>query len=254
MEGDRFMENIYLNGRSLSWKTFIKYYIVAILLGASFIFMEAIGIIKIDAKNLYNIVVSGLNIFIIIQAINPKLNKCIVDEISFRSESLVVIIIPIIIAAITRVLTNVLQILPVLFGGDVIGIAKGQMNLSEFSYIERVLVGTIVGPFFEEFLFRVVFFTTIAYILGFIDNKFSYEISKKVFNLKSILCWILIVLGNILFSLVHLPDISNFHLYFIGGVIDTIIYIKYGFYASWLSHGFYNYFRFTFIFSLFGVT
>lgn len=157
MEDDRFMENIYLNGSSLSWKTFIKYYVVAILFGTSFIFMEALGIIQIDAIILYNIVVSGLNIFIIIQVINPKLNKCILDEIRFRSESLVVIIIPIIVAAITRVLTNVLQVLPVLFGGDPIGIAKGQMNLSEFSYIERVLVGTIVGPFFEEFLYRVVF-------------------------------------------------------------------------------------------------
>ena len=119
--------------------------------------------------------------------------------------------------------------------------------------IERIFVGTIVGPFFEEFLFRIVFFTTIAYILGFIDNKFGYKLSKKIFNLRGMLCWILIIIGNSLFSLAHVPDANNFHLYFIGGVIDTIIYIKYGFYASWLSHWFYNYFRFAFIFSWFGV-
>lgn len=45
-----FMENIYLNGSSLSWKTITKYYIVSILLGASFIVMKFLGIIKIDAE------------------------------------------------------------------------------------------------------------------------------------------------------------------------------------------------------------
>lgn len=96
------MENIYLNSSSLSWKTFIKYYIVAILLGVSFIFMEALGLIQIDAEILYNIVLSGLYIFITIQVINKKLNKCIVDELSFRSDSVVVILIPILVAAVTR--------------------------------------------------------------------------------------------------------------------------------------------------------
>lgn len=248
------MENIYLNSSSLNWKNFIKYYIITIILGASFIFMEALGIIQIDAEILYNIVLSVLYIFIIIQMISPKLNKCIVDELRFRSDSLVVIIIPILIAAITRGFTNILQVIPVLFGRDFIGIAKGQMDMSKFSPIESIFVGTIVGPFFEEFLFRVVFFTTIAYIAGFIDNKFGYKLSKKIFNLRSMLCWILIIVGNILFSLAHVPDISNFHLYFIGGLIDTIIYIKYGVYASWISHGFYNYFNFAFIFSLFKVS
>ncbi|WP_066675471.1 CPBP family intramembrane glutamic endopeptidase [Clostridium septicum] len=247
------MENIYLNESRLGWKTFIKYYIGAILLAASFIFMEAFGIIQINSEILYNIVLSGLYIFIMIQAISPKLNKCIVNELNFRSESLSVIVIPILVAVITRVFTNILQVIPVLFGGEAIGIAKGQMNMDTFTPIEKIFVGTIVGPFFEEFLFRVVFFTTIAYIVGFIDNKFNYSISKKVFNLRSMICWTIIIIGNILFSLSHLPNASNFHLYFIGGIVDTIIYIKYGFYAAWLSHGFYNYFSFTFIFSLFGV-
>ena len=101
-----------------------------------------------------------------------------------------------------------------------------QMNMDTFTPIEKIFVGTIVGPFFEEFLFRVVFFTTIAYIVGFIDNKFNYSISKKVFNLRSMICWTIIIIGNILFSLSHLPNASNFHLYFIGGIVDTIIYIN----------------------------
>ena len=150
--------------------------------------MEAFGIIQINSEILYNIVLSGLYIFIMIQAISPKLNKCIVNELNFRSESLSVIVIPILVAVITRVFTNILQLIPVLFGGEAIGIAKGQMNMDTFTPIEKIFVGTIVGPFFEEFSFRVVFFTTIAYIVGFIDNKFNYSISKKVFNLRSMIC------------------------------------------------------------------
>lgn len=252
--GDNIMKNIYLNTESLSWKVFIKYFILATLLLVSFIFMKRFGIIRIAAEILCNLVLGGLNVFMIIQIINPKLNSCIVEELSFRSESLSVIIVPILIAAITRIFTNFLQVMPVLFGGRVVGIAKGQMNLSSFNPIERIFVGTIVGPFFEEFLFRVVFFVTITYILEYFDNKFNYSISERVFDLRSVICWIIIIADNILFSLSHIPNIGNFHLYFIGGVVDTIVYIKYGFYASWLSHGFYNYFRFAFIFTLLGVS
>ncbi|WP_196000000.1 hypothetical protein [Clostridium sp. 1001271B_151109_B4] len=59
------MENIYLNESSLSWKKFIKYFILAILLGVSFIFMELLGSIQIDAEILYTTVISGLYIFLL---------------------------------------------------------------------------------------------------------------------------------------------------------------------------------------------
>lgn len=98
-----------------------------------------------------------------------------------------VIVILILTAIITGILTNILQVMPILFVGEVIGIAKGQMNMSTFSSIEKILVGTIIGPFFEEFIFRAVYFTTIAYIVGFIDNKFNYSISKKIFNFRSVI-------------------------------------------------------------------
>lgn len=247
------MENVYLNENSLSWKTFIKYFIVAIILGVSFIFMEVLGIIQINAEILYNTVISGIYIFFIIQVINPRLNQCIVNEISFRSDSLEVIMIPILVAVIKRLISNFLQVLPVIFGGNAIGIAKGQVDMSSYNPIDKIIEGTIIGPLFEEFLFRIVFFTIITYIVGYIDNRFQKSFLKKLFDFKSILCWIIIVVNGSLFSLAHLPDISNFHLYFIGGVVYSIIYIKYGFYGSWLCHGFYNYFRFAFIFSLFEV-
>ncbi|MEG2936521.1 MAG: CPBP family intramembrane glutamic endopeptidase [Clostridium sp.] len=120
--------------------------------------------------------------------------------------------------------------------------------MSVYSPIEKILAGTLIGPFFEEFLYRVVFFTTIAYIVGFIDTKLNTKISEKVLNLKSIFCWGLIIFNNILFSLSHLPDLSNFHLYFVVGVVITVIYIKFGFYGSWICHGAFNYFSFKYLY------
>ena len=111
------MKNIYLNASSLSWQEFIKYFISIILVGLSFIFMKNLDIIQIDSKILYDMAISVLLIFIFIQVISKKLNKCIVDELSFRSDSLIVIIIPILIAAITRIFTNILEVLPILLGG-----------------------------------------------------------------------------------------------------------------------------------------
>ncbi|QAS61812.1 type II CAAX prenyl endopeptidase Rce1 family protein [Clostridium septicum] len=88
--------------------------------------------------------------------------------------------------------------------------------MSSYNPIDKIIEGTIIGPLFEEFLFRIVFFTIITYIVGYIDNRFQKSFLKKLFDFKSILCWIIIVVNGSLFSLAHLPDISNFHLYFIG--------------------------------------
>lgn len=41
--------------------------------------------------------------------------------------------------------------MPILFGGDAIGIAKGEMNMSTFSPIEKIFVGTIIGTFLKNF-------------------------------------------------------------------------------------------------------
>lgn len=247
------MDNIYTTSTELSWKVFIKYYIITILLGILSILLRVFGIINIDAESMYNIMLSILYVLIIIQIISPRLNKCIINEISFRSESLKTIIIPILAAIGTRLLTDILQILPEAFGESAIGIAKGQLDMSTYNPIERMFVGTILGPYFEELLFRVVFFTSITYLVGYIDTKLNSKFSSKILNLKNIFCWVLIIIDNILFSLSHKPDVSNFHLYFIGGLIDTIIYVKFGFYSSWLSHGLYNYFNLDFIFRWLGI-
>lgn len=243
--------NIYLKRTELSWTVFIKYYIWALLGGVFFIVLKVFNVIQIDPDNMYNLIYSILIVLVMVQTINARLSKCIIDEIGFRSESLTTIMVPVIAAIGTRVITDILQYAPTLLGRDAISIGKWQTDMSTYNPIEKLAIGTLLGPCFEELLFRVIFFISIAYVLGFIDTRCKSNLSSKVFNLRSAICWFLIIVNNIVFSLMHGPDISSFGLYFIGGVVDTVIYIKYGFYSSWISHGLYNYFSFIFIYRWF---
>jgi membrane protease YdiL (CAAX protease family) len=175
------MNNIYLTSTELSWKEFIKYYIMTILAGTFFILLKMFNVIQIDDRNMNNVILSILYVLIIVQMISSRLNKCIIDEIRFRSESLITIIVPIFAAIGTRILTDILQFLPTKFGGNVIGIAKGQLDMSTYNPIESIFRGTVLGPYFEELLFRIVFFTSIAYVIGYLDTKFNSKFSLKVF-------------------------------------------------------------------------
>lgn len=247
------MQNIYLNSTPLEGGKLIKFGVAAFVFGVLFIYMEKIGIINNEAQRMFDLLWSSFGILVVLKSISPKLAQCIVNEFSIRQKSINAIIVPIIVGLSHRVLNNVLQVLPYLFGGEIIGIAKGQLRMESFNLVEKILVGSVLGPFTEEILFRIVFFTSILYIAGYIDNKFNKRFSDKVSNLKSILCWVLIIINGVLFSLFHEPDISNFHLYFIGGIAYSVLYIKYGFFSAWISHGIYNLVHLRFIFSLLGV-
>ena len=247
------MRNIYINSNELSTINLIKYLIVVSLFGILFIFMDKIVITNDKFEIMFDLLWSVFVTLVALKFMSPKLAQCIVNEFSIRQKTIGAIIVPIIIGLLHRISNNILQVLPYLYGGEIIEVAKGQLNMDSFNFIERLLVGSILGPFSEEFICRIVFFTSILYIARYIDVKFNKRFSDKVFKLKSILCWILIIINGILFSLFHEPNISNFHLYFIGGVAYAVIYIKYGFFSAWLSHGTYNLVHLRFIFSLFGV-
>lgn len=234
------MENIYLTSSKLTTKEFLKYYMLTLGLCIIFIVLQWVGVISTGCEFIIESIEALLIMLILLQVVSTKLSRCVLNEIKFRSESILAIIVPILAAILTRFTTDFLQALPMVFGGNYIGVGKGQLITSSFKFIDRFTTASLVGPFVEEFLYRVIFFTSIAYMVGFIDSKINKKLSVKVLDLRSLLCWVLIIINNILFSWLHLPDISNFHLYFIGGLVNTIIYIKYGFYGAWISHGSYN--------------
>ena len=238
------------NSKKSTWKIFISlffYTILIIVLRCA----EELGIIKESYNYLCDSAKSLIILMLSIYLFNYNMYKDIIDKIKIRKMKLHTIIIPIFVALIQRFIVDTLQIAPKLFGKEELKPGKGQLVFDSPTIFEDILSGSIVAPFVEELLFRVVFFVMITYILKYtIKNK---SISEKVLNLNNIYCWILIVINNILFSLTHIPDISNFYIYFIGGVVDTIIYIKYGFFSSFLCHGLFNLVSSDFIFKLLGL-
>lgn len=96
----------------------------------------------------------------------------------------------------------------------------------------------ILAPLHEEFIFRVLFFAVAAKLVDWCFKKYNNE---DVYNLNSKLCWGLIILNACVFSLVHGPNIYNFHMYAIGGLVAAILYLKYGYWAAVLEHFSFNF-------------
>lgn len=234
------MNNTSQESTKLSFMILIKYCVIAFFIAFIFVILKFINIIQTDPENIYSYLVEILIILVIIQIISPRLHKRVIDEIRFRGKKSTTILFSILTGIGARILICTISILPTFFGGNVIGIAKGQLDISNYSFFERILVVVLFGPCEEEFLFRVLIFTFVSFILGCITSKLKMDIPINVFNTKSVLCWVLVLVVSIGFSLCHQPDLSNFSTYFIPGLVFTIMYIKYGFYSAWISHGVYN--------------
>ena len=99
----------------------------------------------------------------------------------------------------------------------------------------------VIAPLYEEFIFRVLFFTLVLTIVKLClrtDGQTSYNM---VYSLKHPICWITLVLSSTIFSLVHGPDLTSFHIYALGGLLCGILYLKHGYLAAVLAHFSFNF-------------
>ena len=231
------------------WKVFIISSILITVLAFTLIYMQKFGLIKESTDYLYSSTCILIILMSTLYSSNYDIYKYIMNKIKITRRQLFTIHIPICIALIERAFTNILQILPYLQGKGIIKPAKGQLVFNSPTILDKILSTSVVAPFLEEFIFRLLFFSVIAYLLNKITK--NKNISQKILDLDDISCWILIVINSILFSLMHLPDASNFHLYYIGGIVNCIIYLKYGFFSSVIAHSVYNLVHLNFIFKLF---
>lgn len=159
---------------------------------------------------------------------------------------------------ITGCFLNFTRFIPCFFGSDkIIGIGAGQgvSNLSLYS-IEDFIFNCFFVSFYEEILFKFVplsLIILIAFIfLGLRHHKLTIfrnskrtmlyllnKIRSNKFNKVNVIFAILI---SIIFSLAHKPDYSNFHIYFFIGLINSLLFIKYGLASAIVGHMSYNYF------------
>ncbi|BAU27108.1 CAAX prenyl protease-like protein [Aneurinibacillus soli] len=196
-----------------------------------------------------------------------NLRKAFMERLITSKDYISVISKPIVIGVITVFILEGTRYLPLIFNGDIIGIGSGQVkddgHLSRFA---NWFLTCIIAPSNEEFITRFLFydgvcllllsmiaplprekvktFNAAQMVLYKMLNLFNIMIEifvQKIFQRSSKLgTCIYVIVASTVFSILHKPDITNFHLYFLGGVVDWFFFLRYGLIASFLSHATFN--------------
>jgi membrane protease YdiL (CAAX protease family) len=151
------------------------------------------------------------------------------------------ICIPILVAIVMEFVLNIVQYIPFWLGHDVIKPGTNQVTtLKDFTEIGLLFSVSVLSPFSEEFFFRYLLYggLSLAIVKMANENKLIKKIHNELFiNKNQIYIWSWIILTNIGFALAHGPDILSFLLYFISGIVFSIMFLRLGFLAAWISHG-----------------
>lgn len=150
---------------------------------------------------------------------------------------------PILAAILSGFLVNFYRLLPYWLGFDPVGVGSQQVTvLDGVSPLGLALGTSVLGPFSEEFLFRYLMFSGIILLWADFPPKWVSGINEHIQKRKKTywIGWVLLV--NVIFALLHGPNLLNFPLYFLPGIVDTLFFLRYGFLAAWISHGVFNLF------------
>jgi membrane protease YdiL (CAAX protease family) len=151
------------------------------------------------------------------------------------------ICIPILVAILMEFVLSIVQYTPFLLGYDVIKPGTNQVTtLQDFTEIGLLFSVSVISPFSEEFLFRYLLYggLSLAIVKMAKKNRLLEKIYNESFiNKNPIYIWSWIILTNMGFAMAHGPDILSFPLYFISGIVFSIIFLRLGFLAAWISHG-----------------
>ncbi|MDN4608084.1 CPBP family intramembrane glutamic endopeptidase [Sporosarcina highlanderae] len=194
-----------------------------------------LGLTSDDANNIFTL---PFLYFITLLILLPRMRKKFVLWFIFKKEETYkTICYPILVAIIQSFLVYIYMYTPYWLGSEAIGIGSKQVTTVEgVTEIGLTIGATIIGPFNEEFIFRFFLIAGFIEILNFSISKF-----KRLIKLKPIAIIFWIIVTNSFFSLLHGPDLLSFPPYFVGGVIPSLFFIRYGFLAAWISHGMFNF-------------
>jgi membrane protease YdiL (CAAX protease family) len=151
------------------------------------------------------------------------------------------ICIPILVAIVMEIVLNIVQYIPLWLGYDVIKPGANQVTtLMGFTEAGLLFSVSVISPFSEEFLFRYLLYGGLS--LAIVEAAKRNKLIKKIYNGLFInrnpkYIWSWVVLTNMGFAMAHGPDILSFPLYFISGIVFSIVFLRLGFLAAWISHG-----------------
>ncbi len=213
---------------------FVLYFLVMIV----YIFADKFFELGLFSDDAFRIVTLPLMCFITLLSIIPPLRKKFVTCFILKmEETYKSICYPILVAIILAFLVCIYQYTPYWLGSEAIGIGSKQVTtLKGVTEIGLTISSSIIIPFNEEFVFRFILIAGFIEILNFLISKYKRLIKIKPFAI--IFC---IIVTNSFFSLNHGPGLLSFPIYFVGGLIPSLFFIRYGFLAAWISHGMFNF-------------
>lgn len=108
---------------------------------------------------------------------------------------------------------------------------KSQVSFTDFSTggIDLILVGAaaiLLAPILEELLFRFIG-------LGIVYNLLT-RMARERYAKLALIPWVFCVTS--LFAILHGPNKISFPAYFVPGMVYSLIYLRYGLFASILTH------------------
>ncbi|MFQ6391321.1 type II CAAX prenyl endopeptidase Rce1 family protein [Priestia aryabhattai] len=156
------------------------------------------------------------------------------------------ICLPILAAIAMGFAVNIYRYIPYWLGSDPIGVGSNQVtSIEDITQVGLTLLTSIIGPLNEELMFRFLIYVGLFYLLTKNKNRYPWlsRLNANIFTFKNPIYILGLVCGiNVLFALVHGPNLLNFPLYFLGGAVNTLFFIRYGFLSAWISHGVFNFF------------
>lgn len=182
---------------------------------------------------------TSLNFFIFF----PGLRQNFYNQFIKTNELHLLIALPILLSLIQLFLIYIYMYIPVLLNKSPISIGSNQYVTSEnLTTFGEFFLTSIVGPFNEELIFRFLLLYYVPFIILSSlskerkqNNYIDYLIKKK----KALISfWVILISG--FFSLMHGPDLWSFMIYFPGGVICSLLFLRYGFLSAWIAHASFN--------------
>lgn len=258
---------------SLTKKYFLNYFILLLpVFPFLFIFSEYMYLgSKPFSRLLLYLIYSGCLAFFI--CFKSMRNLMVRKPYTIKNMFFSIVALPVALNFIVGFVINFLRYIPYFFGSNkVIDIAAGQ-SVSEFSpySIQDLIFNCFFVSVYEETLFKffpvsMVILITLCFI-GLRHCKLSFfRKSKRVMfllldkirtNKYNKINVFFAIIVSIVFALSHKPDYSNFYVYFIPGLVNSLLFIKYGFVSAVVGHMSFNYLSLacfkigTFIFGLF---
>lgn len=190
-----------------------------------------------------------------------------------RSDSVNVILIPLVTAILLGYVIEISRGILILFGKEYIQVSSGQptYNFGVFT-VESFIFEALLPAFIEEFIFMFLSYSGVKIIINKVvyaleDNIINFRQKKQTYIKKRLIIFENFILKGMkgfytsfymknnkaitiiwvfvtatIFSFAHMSSTTSFYMYFVSGAVYSIIFFKYGLLGGITAHAFHNYF------------